>query len=166
MQAEILNNLLTAMHGEAFAYVKYKLFAEHARKNGRTELAELFERTANLERFGHFMEEAELYGLIGSDAANLRNAIQGESYEVETKYGQFAEQAVAVGDQAAADPRFAKTRWAIGMLLRLLSRDWKSPEPSQRLPSAEYWSRGKVRCIHRIASSAGPSPAPRASSTR
>ena len=33
-------NLLTAMHGEAFAYVKYLLYAEHARKSGNKELAE------------------------------------------------------------------------------------------------------------------------------
>ncbi|CCF84691.1 ferritin family protein [Nitrolancea hollandica] len=109
MHAETLNNLLTAMHGEAFAYVKYLLFAEHARKNGHTDLAELFEKTAKVERFEHFMEEAELYGLVGSDAENLRNAIQGESYEVETMYREFAEQAAAAGDQAAAD-RFSEVR--------------------------------------------------------
>lgn len=109
MQAETLNNLLTAMHGEAFAYLKYLLFAEHARKNGQTDLADLFERTANVERFEHFMAEAELYGLVGSDAENLRNAVQGESYEVETMYRQFAEQAATAGDRAAAD-RFSEVR--------------------------------------------------------
>ena len=58
-------------------------------------------------------EEAELAGLVGGDADNLGNAIEGESYEVETMYREFAEQADDDGDQAAAS-RFAKcaaTKW-------------------------------------------------------
>lgn len=109
MDAKTRENLLTAMHGEAFAYVKYLLYAEHARKNARPELAALFERTAEIERFEHFAEEAELLGLVGSDEDNLRDAIAGESYEVETMYREFAEQAAAAGDQAAAD-RFEEVR--------------------------------------------------------
>ena len=44
-----MDNLSTAMHGEAFAYVKYLLYAEHARKNDNKELAELFEKTAKVQ---------------------------------------------------------------------------------------------------------------------
>ena len=97
------------MHSEAFAFVKYMLFAEHARKNGLPELDDLLEKTAHVERFEHLAEEAELAGLIGSNADNLSEAIDGESYEVETMYKEFAEQAVADGDQAAAS-RFAEVR--------------------------------------------------------
>jgi len=38
LDQETLDNLSTAMHGEAFAHVKYLLYAEHARKNGHKEL--------------------------------------------------------------------------------------------------------------------------------
>ncbi len=103
------NNLLAAMHGEAFAYVKYMLFAERARKNGRAYLADLFESTAKVERFEHFAEEAELAGLVGSDEDNLRDAIAGESHQVDVLYGDFAQQARNAGDQAAAD-RFGEIR--------------------------------------------------------
>jgi rubrerythrin len=109
MKPQTKDNLLTAMHGEAFAYVKYMLFAERARKNGRADLAELFESTAKVERFEHFAEEAQLAGLVGSDEDNLRDAIAGESYEVDTMYGQFAQQARTAGDQAVAD-RFSEIR--------------------------------------------------------
>lgn len=102
-------NLSTAMHGEAFAYAKYLLYAHHARQHGNTELANLFRRAANTERFQHFAEEAELAGLVGSDADNLRDAIKGESYEVDTMYREFAEQAAAAGDKSAAD-RFEEVR--------------------------------------------------------
>ncbi len=102
-------NLSTAMHGEAFAYVKYMLFAEEARRSGQPELAALFEKTAQTERFEHFAEEAKLAGLVGSSEDNLRDAIKGESYEVAMMYRQFAQEAEEAGDYAAAD-RFSEIR--------------------------------------------------------
>ena len=98
-----VEDLSTAMHGEAFAYAKYMLYAEHARQNGNEQLATLFENTAKTERFEHFAEEAKLAGLVRSDAENVKEAMQGESYEVETMYREFAEKAAAAGDKTAAD---------------------------------------------------------------
>jgi rubrerythrin len=109
MNKETMENLSTAMHGEAFAYAKYMLYAQHARQNGDTELATLFENAAKTERFEHLAEEAKIAGLVGTDADNLKDAIKGESYEVDTMYRQFAEQAAAAGDKAAAD-RFEEIR--------------------------------------------------------
>lgn len=106
---QTMDNLSTAMHGEAFAYAKYSLYAEHARKDGNKEVADLFERAAKMERFQHFAEEAQLAGLVRSDAENLRDAMQGESYEVDTMYFEFAQQATKAGDAAAAD-RFEEVR--------------------------------------------------------
>ncbi len=109
MNSRTQKNLLTAMQGEALAYIKYILFAEQARKTGQPELAELFEKTAQVERFEHLAEEAELAGLVSGNTDNLNNAIEGESDEVDTMYREFAEQAAADGDQAAAN-RFAEIR--------------------------------------------------------
>ncbi len=102
-------DLSTAMHGEAFAYAKYMLYAEHARQNGNPELAKLFEDAAKTERFEHFAEEARLAGLVGSDAENVKDALQGESYEVETMYRDFSEKATAAGDRIAGE-RFEEIR--------------------------------------------------------
>jgi rubrerythrin len=109
MNTETRDHMLQALHGEAFAFVRYMLFAEAARRNGRPDLADLFERTAHTERFEHFAEEAELAGLVGKDEDNLREAIAGERYEVETMYPNFAQQAQLAGDTAAAQ-RFAEIR--------------------------------------------------------
>ena len=109
LKQKTLDDLSTAMHGEAFAYAKYLLYAQHARHSGNTGLAALFQKTANIERFQHFAEEAQLARLVGSDTENLKDAIKGESYEVETMYADFARQAVAAGDKAAAD-RFEEVR--------------------------------------------------------
>ena len=109
LHQQTLDNLSTAMHGEAFAYAKYSLFAQHARQSGNLRLANLFTQTARVERLQHFAEEAQLAGLVGSDAGNLKDAIKGESYEVTTMYADFAKQAAALGDKAAAD-RFEEIR--------------------------------------------------------
>ncbi|HEU0027095.1 MAG TPA: rubrerythrin family protein [Ktedonobacterales bacterium] len=109
MNTRTRDNLMTSLHGEAFAYAKYMLYAEHARRAGRHELAKLFEETARTELFEHFAEEAELAGIIGHDTDNVRDAIGGESYEIETMYREFAEQARVAGDHAAAD-RFEEVR--------------------------------------------------------
>jgi rubrerythrin len=103
------DHLNTAMHGEAFASAKYLLYADHARAQGNIELANLFERTGQTERIEHFKEEAGLAHLVGDDASNLRDAITGESYEVDTMYREFAAQAYAAGDDAAG-ARFEEIR--------------------------------------------------------
>lgn len=107
MNPQTRENLLQAMRGEAFAFVKYALFAEQARHNGREDLATLFEKTAQVERMEHFAELAELAGLVGNDYDNVCYAIRDESYEVNTMYPAFARQAAAAGDEHAA-ARFAE----------------------------------------------------------
>jgi rubrerythrin len=100
-------DLAQSMRGEAFANASYRLYAEQARREGLPSVARLFERTADVERDEHFRNEAVLSGLPAGDAADLRDAIAGESYESQTMYPGFARQAKADGDAEAAD-RFAE----------------------------------------------------------
>ena len=109
LSSQTKKNLSTAMHGEAFAYEKYSLYASQARRNGNTELARVFEDAASTERLEHFAEEAHVAGLVKSDAENLKDAIEGESYEADTMYREFAKEAAALGDNVAAD-RFEEIR--------------------------------------------------------
>jgi rubrerythrin len=102
LEQKTMENLQAAMKGESFAYAKYSLFADHANKDGHPEIANLFNSAAKTERFEHFAEEAQLAGLVGTDEENLRNAIQGESYEADTMYKRFAEEASSAGDHEAA----------------------------------------------------------------
>jgi len=109
MHTATQENLRIALREEAFAGAKYLLFAAQARQNGHPELAALFERTAAVEHSEHFAEAAGLVGLVGSDAANLRDAIASEAYEVDVMYKRFGDAAAAVGDTAEA-ARFAEIR--------------------------------------------------------
>ena len=102
-------NLSTAMHGEAFAFAKYMLYAEHARKSGNEQLADLFAQSAHTERFEHFAEEAKLAGLVGSDEDNLRDAVKGETWEFDHMYPDFGSKAKQAGD-IAAQSRFLEIR--------------------------------------------------------
>jgi len=108
--ARTRKNLLDAMHGEAFAFAKYKVFAKQARKNGNMELADLFDKTADQEYFKHFLELAELLQLSGTDQQDIVDAIAGESFEADDAfYKQFADEARRDGDQEAAE-RFEEIR--------------------------------------------------------
>ena len=94
--------LRLAMQNEAFASAKYKLFAEHARKAGKTELADLLAATSNQE-FGHFLRWAAMYRLVGSDLQNLRTASQDEVNEDAQLYTRLAAEAEARGDKTLAE---------------------------------------------------------------
>lgn len=127
----VRQRLLEAMHGEAFAYLKYSLFAAEARRSGHSKLAALFERTARTERYEHFAEEAKLAGLVGDNEANLKDAIEGEGYETKTMYPEFATEAETAGDTQVAE-RFreigrdeAKHRDAFETALRELQKQRK-----------------------------------------
>lgn len=100
--ASTRTNVLDAMHGEAFARAKYLAYAAQADREGHSAVARLFRSTATTERTDHFKQEAGFVGLVGSDAANLRDAISGENYETTTMYPQFERQARAAGDKKAA----------------------------------------------------------------
>ena len=65
-------------------------------------IARLFNGTAQIELREHFAEFAVLGGLVGTNAANLQGAINGESAEDTTLYPRFATQAVKDGCTAAA----------------------------------------------------------------
>ncbi|MEV7802056.1 rubrerythrin family protein [Microbispora sp. NPDC088329] len=100
--SQTLADLAQSMRGEAFASASYRLYAKQARREGLPSVGRLFERTADVELGEHFKEEAALSGLVGSDAANLRDAVSGETYESQKMYPGFAQQARADGDSAAA----------------------------------------------------------------
>lgn len=100
-------NLADAFAGESMANRKYLFFAEVVRQLGMSELSKLFRETAQQETehaFAHFRLmhpelvvenpdglSAEQKKAIASRCLEL--AIEGETYEYETMYPGFAEQA-------------------------------------------------------------------------
>lgn len=95
-------HLLRALREEAFVYAKYRLYAQYAQARGHPAVADLFARAAQTELLRHLAAEAALAGLVGDDAANLRDALGGFPAEMDALYGQFADEARADGDAFAA----------------------------------------------------------------
>jgi len=85
-------NLKEAFAGESQAFQKYTSFAEAAEKEGLPNIARLFRTTAQAERIhaaGHFRALAG----VGDTAANLEEAIAGETYEYTEMYPGMAKTA-------------------------------------------------------------------------
>jgi len=95
-------NLEAAMHGEAYASLKYLRYAEVAEASDHPEIAKQFRDASNVEANEHFDREAYALGLGTTDAADLKEAIAGESYEASKMYIDFANQAEADGDLKVA----------------------------------------------------------------
>ena len=92
-------NLHEAFAGESQANQKYRAFAKQAEQDGFANVARLFRTTAEAERIhaeGHFKS---LEG-VGTTAANLQVAIDGETYEYTKMYPPMLQQAEQDGHKA------------------------------------------------------------------
>ena len=100
-----LKNLQAAYNGESNAHTRYQAFAEKAKAEGYLQVASLFKAAATAEAI-HAANHAAVIRKLGetpeakiekpevkSTQENLAAAIKGESYERDTMYPQFIEQA-------------------------------------------------------------------------
>ena len=94
-------NLKAAFAGESQARNKYLYFAKVARKEGYHYIARIFEETADHE-MQHAKEEFKLLKGIGNTKENLKAAIEGENYENQDMYPNFAKEAEEEGNTEAA----------------------------------------------------------------
>jgi rubrerythrin len=89
-------NLHTALSGESQAYVRYKLFASAAKKDGYVEIENLFKTIAENEK-----EHAEIWfnylGGVSTTEDNLNAAAGGEHFEWSEMYAEFAKTAKEEG---------------------------------------------------------------------
>ncbi|MCX6698760.1 MAG: rubrerythrin family protein [Methanomicrobiales archaeon] len=107
-------NILAAFAGESQARMRYSYFASVAKKEGYEQISAIFQETSDNER-----EHAKLYfmlleggdaqvtasypaGMIGTTAANLLAAAEGEKLEWSTLYPGFAVVADKEGFSIAA----------------------------------------------------------------
>lgn len=82
-------NLKAALAGESQANRRYLAFAVAAECEGETEAAEAFRRAAEDET-AHALSHLGFLGLPGGTRENLKAAIEGETYENDRMYPEFA----------------------------------------------------------------------------
>ncbi len=94
------DNLKAAFTGESMANRTYLAFAKKADEEGYHQIAKLFRAAAAAETvhaFNHFQR----MGGIGTTMDNLKDAINGETYEFTKMYPKFIEEAKGEGDNRA-----------------------------------------------------------------
>jgi rubrerythrin len=95
------DNLEAAFAGESMANRKYLYFARLARMKGDEEVARLFEATADEETAHAFGHLSQLYPPEELEVSDLlRIAMEGELYETNQMYPEFAR--IAQAEQQAA----------------------------------------------------------------
>jgi rubrerythrin len=94
-------NLMEAFAGESQANRKYTAYAKKAEAEGKLNAAKLFRAAADPETL-HALKELEVAGKIRSTAENLKDAIEGETFEFESMYPDFITAANEEGNKAAA----------------------------------------------------------------
>lgn len=93
-------NLKAAFAGESQAHMRYLAFADAAEKEGKANTARLFRAIAYAEQVhatNHFRE----LGGISDSAANLQEAINGETFEIEEMYPAYDAVAKLQGENGA-----------------------------------------------------------------
>ena len=108
-----VKNLLAAFEGESNAHAKYSAFAKKADEEGWGGAASLFRAAARAEQI-HASNHARVIKQLGGEATceiheievkdtleNLKTALGGERYEIDTMYPEFLAEAEAKGNKAA-----------------------------------------------------------------
>ncbi len=101
-------NVEAAFAGESQAHMKYLNFAERAEKEKLPNVARLFQATAFAERV-HASNHLRALEGIAATAANLGEAIAGETYEVEEMYPAFT----AVAERQEEKKALRSMNWAL-----------------------------------------------------
>lgn len=93
-------NLMEAFAGESQANRKYLAFAHQAEKEGHSQIAKIFRAAAEAETV-HAHAHLRAAGAIGDTAANLREAVAGETHEFKDMYPDMITAAKEEGHKAA-----------------------------------------------------------------
>lgn len=93
-------NLWEAFAGESQANRKYLAFAQKAEKDGYPQVAKLFRAAAHAETI-HAHAHLRALKAIGDTAANLKEAIAGETHEFKEMYPAMIDAAKEEGAKAA-----------------------------------------------------------------
>jgi rubrerythrin len=93
-------NLKAAFTGESMANRTYLAFAKKADEEGYHQIAKLFRAAAAAETI-HALNHFQRMGGIGTTMDNLKDAINGETYEFTKMYPEFIEEAKKEDDKRA-----------------------------------------------------------------
>ncbi|HOP80220.1 MAG TPA: rubrerythrin family protein, partial [Armatimonadota bacterium] len=94
------DNAKAAFAGESQAHVKYLVFSEKAKQEGKPNVARLFAAASYAEQV-HAAQHLRVMKGIGSTAENLTAAVSGEGFEIDEMYPAYLSVAEAQSEPAA-----------------------------------------------------------------
>ena len=112
-QEQTIQDMHAAYKGETTAHFKYASYSKKASEEGHPEIALLFKAASEAElihannhnvvliRMGEYIPEISAEFQVNSTLANLKESIEGESYEFNTMYPEFIKNANASGNYMA-----------------------------------------------------------------
>ena len=98
--SDVEKHLKEAFAGESQANRKYLAFAQKAEREGYGQVAKLFRAAAEAETVHAHSHLRTLKG-VGATAENLKEAINGETYEFKNMYPEMIQAAKSAGNKAA-----------------------------------------------------------------
>jgi len=101
-------NLKNAFAGESQAHVKYMAFADKAAKENFPNVARLFKANSFAEQV-HAANHLRTLSGIGNTSENIKEAIEGETFEVEEMYPAY----VTVAEEQQEKGAETMTKWAL-----------------------------------------------------
>jgi len=130
-------NLKAAFAGESQANRKYLVFSKKAEDEGKPNLAKFFRAAAEGETV-HALNHLDVLGGVESSADNIKDAIAGEIYEIETMYPQF------IGDAEAENETQAKISMSNAAKVeavhqKMLQEALKNIETGSDIDDSEYY---------------------------
>jgi rubrerythrin len=129
-------NLKEAFAGESQANRKYLAFAKKADSEGFPQIAKLFRAAAEAETI-HALGHLSAMDGVGTTAANLRAAFEGETHEADDMYPPMIEQADIEGHRAKRMFTFAMKAEAVHA--QLYKKALESVEKSQDLTGVSFF---------------------------
>ncbi|MBI4302616.1 MAG: rubrerythrin family protein [Chloroflexi bacterium] len=102
------DNLKNAFAGESQAHMRYLIFADKAAREGKPNIARLFQAIAYAEEV-HATNHYRALGNIRGTPENIEVCIAGETYEIEEMYPSYHAVAQLQGEKAAE----RSTAWAL-----------------------------------------------------
>ena len=130
------DNLAAAFAGESQANRKYLAFAVKAETEGQMGLAKLFRVAAEGETV-HALNHLQALGGVKETAENLKSAIAGETYEVETMYPGFIAELQA--GEAAAKMSFTNAERVEEIHQRMFQKALEKLEAGEEILEPEYY---------------------------
>ena len=131
-----LEDLKNAFAGESQAYQKYTNFAKKAAAQGFTNVAKLFETTAQAEHI-HASGHMKAMQLVKDTVENLQAAIDGETYEYTEMYPPML--AEAKKEDHAAQKMFAYALDAEEVHARLYTKALEAVKQGKDLDVTEFY---------------------------